>query len=205
MHDLKLPDDLQLTSKLGVGRRSWVYLANQAGTEVIVKVYKPEYIEKYASQYAVSIGEFEYTRNLTLFNVDSVRKYVAQPYRLLRPQDGYSLALVQEYVNGTLLLDLLQELRYLPDEILEVGYLLVKQAARHKLYDLDISPGNIQVVQDENGQWHPKLYDFNLMPQHMQPPNPFMRLGFVLGLRSKNHRDYRSLKDWQKRGQLAGQ
>ena len=46
-------------------------------------------------------------------------------------------------------------------------------------------------------RWQPKLYDFNLMPQHMCPPNPFMALGFMLGLRSKNHRDYRSLKNWQ--------
>lgn len=205
MHHLKLPDDLSVINELGVGRRSVVYLASQSGVEVVVKAYKPEYIDKYQSQYGVNIAEFEYTRNRTLFGVSRVRKYVAEPFRLLLPQDGFSLALVQEYVQGTLLLDLIQQVRHLPNEILQVGYLLVNEAAKQQLYDLDISPGNIQVLQDEHGHWYPKLYDFNLMPQHMQPPNPFMRLGFALGLRSKNHRDYRSLKDWQKRGRLAGQ
>ena len=205
MHHLKLPDDLEVINELGVGRRSVVYLASQQDTKVVVKVYKPKYIEKYQSQYGVNIGEFEYHRNRTLFDVACVRKYVAQPYQLLRPQDGYSLALVQEYVEGTLLLDLLQQLKHLPKEVLDIGYLLVKEAAKQELYDLDISPGNIQVLQDEAGHWYPKLYDFNLMPQYMQPPNPFMRIGFALGLRSKNYRDYRSLKDWEKRGLLAGQ
>lgn len=205
MHHLKLPDDLTVINELGVGRRSVVYLASQAGAEVVVKAYKPEYIEKYQSQYGVNIGEFEYSRNKKLFDVESVNKFVAQPYQLLHPQNGYSLALVQEYVVGTLLLDLLQKLHYLPDEILRVGYLLVEEAAKQGLYDLDISPGNIQVLQDDDGTWYPKLYDFNLMPQHMQPPNPFMKIGFALGLRSKNYRDYRSLKDWKKRGLLAGQ
>lgn len=203
MHDLKLPKEINVREKLGQGRRSEVYLANYLEHEVVVKVYKQAYIEKYQNQYKVNIGEFEYERNKIAYNLTKIHSYIAKPYKLLRPSEGYDLALVQERVNGTWLLDLIKQLHGLPDEVLEIGYLIVQQAAKMGLYDLDISPGNIQIIQTKSGQWHPKLYDFNLMPQHMQPPNPFMRLGFALGLRSKNHRDYRSLKQWKKIGQLA--
>ena len=203
MHNLLLPEEIKISESLGSGRRSEVYLASYESNAVIVKAYKPEYIDKYRSRYNVDIGEFEFSRNEIAYNCNAISKFIAKPYRLLRAEDGFTPALVQEFVDGVWLLDLLKQLGRLPEEILEAGYLIVKEAARLGLYDLDISPGNIQVLQDASGKWFPKLYDFNLMPQYLQPPNPFMRLGFALGLRSKNHRDYRSLKQWKKLGQQA--
>ena len=203
MHNLLLPEEIKVSESIGSGRRSEVYLASYQGNAVIVKAYKTEYIEKYRSRYGVDIGEFEFSRNETAYSSSAISKYIAKPYRLLRVEDGFTPALVQEFVGGVWLLDLLEKLGRLPEEILEAGYAIVHEAARLGLYDLDISPGNIQVLQDSTGRWFPKLYDFNLMPQHLQPPNPFMRIGFALGLRSKNHRDYRSLKQWKKLGQQA--
>ena len=204
MRDLVLPEEITVNKKLGSGRRSEVFLAAYQDNAVIVKVYKPEFIEKYQSRYGVDIGEFEFNRNQTAYNSAPISTYIAKPYRLLRADEGFTPALVQEFVDGVWLLDLLEQLRYLPEEILAAGYLIVNQAAKLNLYDLDISPGNIQVMQTSDGKWFPKLYDFNLMPQYLQPPNPFMRMGFALGLRSRNHRDYRSLKQWKKLGRQAG-
>ena len=203
MRDLVLPADFEVHKRLGKGRRSNVYLGRYQGDQVVLKVYRPEFIEKYRQRYGVDIGEFEFERNSKAFSLPSISKYIARPYRLLRSEQGYTPALIQEYVDGVWLLELLQRLRYLPNEILEAGHLIVKEAATQNLYDLDISPGNIQVLQTNSGQWFPKLYDFNLMPQYLQPPNPFMRLGFALGLRSKNHRDFRSLKQWERLGRQA--
>ena len=205
MRDLVLPEEIEIGKKIGSGRRSEVFLASYQKNSVIVKVYKPEFIDKYRSRYGVDIGEFEFNRNKTAYNSRLITTYIAKPYRLLSANDGFTPALVQEFVDGVWLLDLLEQLKYLPEEVLEAGYLIVKEAARLNLYDLDISPGNIQLLQNEEGKWFPKLYDFNLMPQHIQPPNPFMRLGFALGLRSKNYRDFRSLKQWKKLGQQATQ
>lgn len=205
MRDLVLPEEIEIGKKIGSGRRSEVFLASYQGNTVIVKAYKPEFIDKYRSRYGVDIGEFEFNRNKTAYNSKLISTYIAKPYRLLGVADGFTPALVQEFVDGVWLLDLLEQLKYLPEEVLEAGYLIVKEAARLNLYDLDISPGNIQLLQNDAGKWFPKLYDFNLMPQHIQPPNPFMRLGFALGLRSKNHRDFRSLKQWKKLGQQATQ
>lgn len=204
MRDLVLPEEIIVNKKLGSGRRSEVYLASYQGDAVIVKVYKPEFIEKYQMRYGVDIGEFEFKRNQAAYNSVPISAYIAKPYRLLRADEGYTPALVQEFVDGVWLLDLLERLHYLPKEVLTAGYLIVNEAAKLSLYDLDISPGNIQVMQNSDGKWFPKLYDFNLMPQYLQPPNPFMRMGFTLGLRSRNHRDYRSLKQWKKLGRQAG-
>lgn len=203
MSKLALPKDINFIKPLGAGRRSQVYLADYLGNAVVVKVYKHEYIDKYRLQYKVNIGEFEHARNTAAFQSEQLRKYIARPYKLLQPEQGYQLALVQEYVDGVWLEDLINQLKGLPEEVVEAGYFIVEQAAKLGLYDLDISPGNIRVVQDDNKQWSPKLYDFNLMPQHICPPNPFMALGFKLGLRSKNHRDLRSLKHWAYLGQQA--
>ena len=203
MHNLVLPDEITLHEKLGVGRRSEVYLATYQDQQVVIKAYKSEFIDKYRSRYGVDIGEFEFERNTRAYNCDPISTYIAKPYRLLRAEEGFTSALVQEFVNGVWLLDLLKLLEYLPADVLEAGYLIVNEAAKLNLYDLDISPGNIQVLQNDKGIWFPKLYDFNLMPQYLQPPNPFMWLGFKLGLRSKNHRDFRSLKQWEKLGRQA--
>lgn len=205
MHNLALPEEIEIKKKLGSGRRSQVYLASYRQNSVVVKAYKPEFIEKYRQRYGVDIGEFEFERNSKAYHSELISAYIAKPYRLLRAEEGFTPALVQEFVDGVWLLELLKRLRYLPEEILEAGYLIVNEAAKLNLYDLDISPGNIQVIQSNQGKWSPKLYDFNLMPQYLQPPNPFMRLGFALGLRSKNHRDYRSLKQWERLGREAAQ
>ena len=193
----KLPSDLEIIQELGSGRRSQVYMASYEGRDVAVKVYKPEYIDKYQSQYKVNIAEFEFERNQRAKDSQTLSQYIAKPYKLLKPEEGYALAFVQEYVDGVWMEDLMARQNGLPSEVLQTGYYIVKEAAKLGLYDLDIPPGNIRLKQDASGKWYPKLYDFNLMPQHQCPPNPFMALGFKLGLRSKNHRDYRSLKHWQ--------
>ena len=203
MSKLALPKEISIIKPLGAGRRSQVYLADYSGERVVVKVYKQEYIEKYRSQYKVNIGEFEFSRNSIAYQTDSLREYVAKPYRLLQPSQGYELAFVQEYIDGIWLEDLMKQCQGLPSEVLQTGYEIVRQAAKVGLYDLDIPPGNIRLVKDKRGSWIPKLYDFNLMPQHICPPNPFMALGFKLGLRSKNHRDYRSLKHWAYLGEQS--
>ncbi len=203
MPDLVLPTEIDIIQELGSGRRSQAYLANYLDKTVAVKVYKHEYIEKYQSQYKVNIGEFEFARNKIAYEASALSKYVAQPYQLFRPEQGYDLAFVQEYVDGIWLEELMEQARGLPQEVLKVGYYIVGQAGKVGLYDLDIPPGNIRLRQNENGEWQPKLYDFNLMPQHICPPNPFMAIGFKLGLRSKNHRDYRSLKHWDYLGKQA--
>jgi len=88
---------------------------------------------------------------------------------------------------------------YLPQEVLKAGYEIVRTAESHGIHDLDISAGNILTVNCDEGEgWIPKLYDFNLLPQHMSPPNPFIAWGIKTGIRSKSHRDYRSLKNWQR-------
>ena len=203
MPKLVLPNEINILNPLGEGRRSRVYLAEMAQQRVVVKVYKSEYIAKYQSQYNVNIGEFEFYRNSTAYQAEGLKKYVAKPYRLLQPSQGYELALIQEFIDGVWLEDLMQELHGLPEQVLQAGYEIVREAATVDLYDLDIPPGNIRLVKDQQGHYIPKLYDFNLMPQHICPPNPFMALGFKLGLRSKNHRDLRSLKHWAYLGRQA--
>ena len=197
MPEFVLPKEIKICHELGSGRRSHVYLAKYYDRDVAVKVYKQEYIDKYQNQYKVNIGKFEYQRNKTAYDDSILAQYIAKPYRLFLPEDGYSLALVQEYVDGKWLMDYMDETKTLPTEVLQAGYLIVEEAARLEMYDLDISLGNIRIQQCASGKWQPKLYDFNLMPQYINPPNPFMALGFLLKLRSKNHRDYRSLQHWQ--------
>lgn len=199
---MQLPSGLHVHGDLGEGRRSRVYLAEYLGESVVLKVYRPEFVAKYRARHRVHIGEFEFQRNRLLYESETLRRYIARPILLLQGDGDHEQALIQEYVPGTRLLDLIRQARGLPATVLDAGHFIVREAGRLSIYDLDISPGNILVLEDEQG-WYPKLHDFNLLPQHLFPANPFMALGFHLGLRNKNHRDYRCLAQWQQLGRRA--
>jgi len=95
--------------------------------------------------------------------------------------------------------DLINELGYLPQEIRDAGHKIVQYAEKNNIHDLDISVGNVKIYKS-NDIWRPILYDFNIMPQYLYPPNIFVALGYKLGVRKKSFRDYRSLKNWDRRG-----
>ena len=58
MPKITLPTDIEILHELGSGRRSHVYMARYLDSDVVVKVYKPEYIEKYQSQYQLTADWF---------------------------------------------------------------------------------------------------------------------------------------------------
>ncbi len=197
---LQLPDEIDVVDYLGSGARSHVFRASLDGDDVIVKVYREEAVEKYARRYGVDIAEFEYGRNRALYDLEPIRRHVARPYRLHPRAGEHTHSIVQEYIGGLSLGAVIKEVKHLPDELLEAGYRVIRTAEACGIHDLDISSGNVRVV-DVDGERVLKLYDFNLMPQHLAPPNPFVWLALRLGLRRKSHRDYRNLRKWEWRGQ----
>ncbi len=199
-NNLILPDDIEVTSYIGKGRRANVYKAELGRKYVIVKVYKNEATKKYLTKYKVDIAQHEYERNAALFNSPKLASFIAKPLRVYTLTSSYTHSMIQEYVPGVILEDLIVELGYLPNEALEAGYKIVQEAERIGVHDLDISVGNV-IVNNDRGSWQPKLYDFNMMPQYLFPPNVFIKLALKLGIRKKSHRDYRSLKNWERRGE----
>ena len=197
---LVLPADVEIVEYLGSGGRSHVFRARFEDQDVVVKVYRDEAVAKYARRYGVDIAQFEYDRNLALYRIDSLRNHIARPYKVYPRDESYSQAMVQEHIGGKPLGDLIKQLGYLPPELLESGYRVIRTAEAAGIHDLDISTRNVRVIED-GGNWVLKLYDFNLMPQHLAPPNPFLGLAIKLGLRRKSHRDYRNLRKWEWRGQ----
>ncbi len=201
---LSLPTEIRITEYLGSGARAHVFKATLGQDSVIVKVYREKVAQKYRYKYGVDIAEFEYQRNQSLFVLAAIKKYIARPYRVYSASSEYSHSIIQEHVSGKPLKAVVNERGGLPDEILEAGYEIVKQAEANGIHDLDISYSNMMVV-GQDGEQIPKLYDFNLMPQHLHPPNPFLGFGIKLGLRGKSHRDYRNLKKWERHGENAVQ
>ena len=199
---LVLPHDIDLGSYLGTGGRAHVFNATLDGDAVIVKVYREAAAQKYRSRYGVDIAEFEFQRNQALYAIETIRANVARPYRVFPAGADYSHCLVQEYIGGKTLKDLIIAQGELPADVLESGYRVIRAAEAAGVHDLDISSKNVRIV-EEGGERVLKLYDFNLMPQHLHAPNPFLWLVLKLGLRRKSHRDYRNLKKWELRGQNA--
>ncbi|MBT8436922.1 MAG: hypothetical protein KJP11_06090 [Gammaproteobacteria bacterium] len=199
---LSMPTDIEITGYLGTGARAHVFKANMGGNNVIVKVYREEAIQKYHHKYGVDIAEFEYQRNQSLFSLESIKKHIAQPFRVYPSSSKYTHCMIQEYISGRTLKDLIIELGHLPREVLEAGYRIVRQAEENGVHDLDISSKNVMIV-DQRDELIPKLYDFNLMPQCQHAPNPFLWLAIKLGIRARSYRDYRNLKKWEKRGRDA--
>ena len=192
-----LPDEIQLEGFLGRGRRSYSYKGKYENKDVVIKVYRKEFIEKYQRKYNVDIAKFEFERNATLYGIDEISSYIAKPYMFFARNSSCTHSFVQEYIEGITLKQLVAQLGFLPKEVLDAGYQIVKIAETNGVHDIDISQGNIMVSR-RKGVWAPKLYDFNLLPQHIAPPNLFISLGIKLGLRRKSWRDYRSLRHWGK-------
>lgn len=196
---LNFPEDVMVSGLLGRGGRAHVYKAKLDEKDVVVKVYDKDVADKYLEKYNVDIAQFEFDRNKALFEISKIREYVAEPHRVYPSSSQYEHSIIQEHVTGKILESLIQELGCLPKEILDAGRLIVKHAEKNGIHDLDISVGNLMINQS-SGIWKPKLYDFNIMPQYLFPPNPIVGLGYKLGIRKKSFRDYRSLRNWERRG-----
>lgn len=196
MNDLKLPESLVPESLAGEGRRSVTFRAKYHGEVVALKVYRKEFIQKYQQRYGLNIAQFEFARNQAFYAVEDLRPYAARPIDVLGIDDGYSLCFLQEFINGPALIELAQTNHGLPQSVLDAGQLICEKAEASGLHDLDLFYKNV-LVRNQNNTWLPVIHDFNLVPQYQYPPNPFLALAYLTGLRRKSHRDWRCLKGWQ--------
>lgn len=192
----QLPPGLEPGDRLGEGRRSIVYKASWQGRTVALKLYRPEFVEKYRRKYGLDIARFEHDRNRTFIDVPGLAPYAAKPIGIFGQNDGFSPGFLQEYIDGLPLTELGLREGGLPAEVLEAGKRIVHLAESAGLHDLDLFFRNVLVRQTKEG-WVPVIHDFNLVPQHLFPPNPFLRAAYLLRLRKNSHRDYRCIRQWR--------
>ena len=197
-NSLKLPDDITIDSYLGAGARAHVFKATLDQQPVVVKVYRPEAAGKYRKRYGLDIAEFEYQRNSALFAIDTIRAHIARPYAVFAQHSDYSHALVQQWVDGEQLGKLYRRVGYITDDLIEQGFAIVASASDAGLFDLDMNTGNVFVTR-EAGKQRLMLCDFNMVPQHLHPPNPALWLAYRLGIRPRSYRDRRNLQKWLQR------
>jgi serine/threonine protein kinase len=199
LSEINLPENIEVVEYIGSGGRAHVYSAMIDSVNVVVKAYHDEVVKKYRDKYKVDIAEYEYSRNQALYSLSEIQEHIAKPFSVFPAYGQFTHCIVQQRVYGESLEKLIKRLGYLPDEILEAGKKIVHIAEMNKIHDLDISVGNVMITKIKD-KWMPTLYDFNIMPQHMFPPNPIVGLGYKLGIRRKSFRDYRSLRNWDRRG-----
>lgn len=192
----RLPPGLEPGARLGEGRRSVVYRASWQGRIIALKLYRPEFVSKYRDKYGLDIARFEYDRNRAFIEVPGLAPYAAKPIGTLGQDDGFSPAFLQECIDGLPLTELGMQEGGLPEELLDAGKHIVHLAESAGLHDLDLFYRNILVRQSADG-WMPVIHDFNLVPQYLFPPNPFLKVAYSIGLRKFSHRDYRCIRQWR--------
>ncbi len=200
---IRVPDELQVGEILGRGARSMGYAGTYKNRKVAIKFYRSKFVDKFRRRYGVDIAQFEYDRNAAFRAVPGLREFTVEPLRVLSEEDGYSPAFVQEFVQGRPLIDVIRELGYLPERILERGRQIIETANAAGLHDLDMNDSNIMVRQEDD-DWRLIVYDFNLMPQYLHAPNPLVTLLYRLGIRQKSRRDYMCLNRWAFLGEHGG-
>lgn len=194
-HRLRVPGSVELGPLAGRGQRSITFRATCGGEQVALKVYRRKFIDKYRRRYGLNIARYEYERNVAFRAVETLRPYAAKPVGVFDDEAASSLCFLQEFVDGVSLKELAAREGGVPPETLAAGRRIVAAASAAGLYDLDISTRNIMVRRTEAG-WMPVVYDFNLVPQYLYPPNPFVALAYWSGLRRKSHRDHRAIRNW---------
>ena len=197
---LRLPAGIMIEDYLGAGARAQVFRARLDDQQVVIKAYQPGAADKYRQRYGLDIAEFEFQRNTALYAIEAIREHIAQPYAVFAQRGDYSHALVQQWIDGEQLGTLYRRQGYIPDHIIAQGFAIVEAASGAGLYDLDMNTGNVFVVgAGDNARL--VLCDFNMVPQHLYPPNPFLALAYRLGIRPKSYRDERNLRKWLQRRQ----
>jgi hypothetical protein len=194
--DLRLPKGIEPLEIAGHGRRSVTWRASLEGETIALKVYRQAFVDKYQQRFKVNIAQFEHDRNLAFYGVEGLKIFSAKPLGLIGIDDGYSLCFLQEFIDGPTLVELAKSNHGLPQSVLDAGRLICEEAEAAGLHDLDIFFKNVMVRQI-SGQWLPVLHDFNLLPQYQFPPNPFLAIAYMTGVRKKSHRDWRCLKGWK--------
>ena len=198
--ELRLPPEFsggvlggaRVLARLGEGKRSTAYRVLWQGRECALKVYNPAAVIKHAQRHPVALARFEYRRNLALYRAPGLATHVARPLAYLA--DGPAQAFVQEFVPGVLF----EQFRVNADPAQVASLIaslpeLIRRAHRAGVYDLDLHPNNVMVVDDGRGGVAFKLFDFNKIPFHERSPNPLSWLLLRLGLIRPASRDLRRL------------
>jgi hypothetical protein len=193
---IRLPPDLEPLEVAGEGRRSITFRASHRGDIVAMKVYRPEFVEKYRKKFDVNIAVFEMSKNRRFRKIPELLPFAAKPLAVMGHDGKCTLMFLQEFISGIPLTELGERNKGLPDSVLEAGETIVRIAEMNELYDMDLFYKNV-LVRKQHGVWLPVIHDFNLMPQTEHPPNPFLALALKTGMRKKSHRDYRCLEEWR--------
>lgn len=190
-----VPPEVEVLEMLGEGKRTCTYRARFEGRAAVLKVYRTSVLNRYRWRFGINLAQFEYDRNRAFWDNPALQRYTVEPLRVFGVNDNYSPAFLQAWAEGISLTDFAAERGAIPEYILAAGYQLVRTAHAEELFDLDLNVGNIKLRQ-LNDALTPLVYDFNLLPQNLYPPNPFRALSFKLGWRYAGYRDCAALESW---------
>jgi len=185
--------DLEVTEKLGEGKRSVVYRARWKGRELGLKVYKPAAIANHARKHKLPLAEFEHRRNKAFFEARGMAQYVAEPIGFV-VEPGFQMSL-QECVDGEVYYFAQRDhADFISPRFMEDLANVVSLSHEAQLYDIDLHAMNVMV---DRHKGTPKLFDFNQIPFTERPQNPFVGLALKLGLLGRGSRDLRKLARFQ--------
>ncbi len=185
---------IRLLGRLGEGGRSSVYRGRWNDRDVAVKLHKSDAVERHIRKHDLELAEYEYRRNLAFYEAPGLERYIARPLAYLAT--GSLSVLVQEWIEGPLYYFWFKERggKSLPSMEAHLEA-IVHGAHAAGLYDVDLHSMNVMVVEDR-GEPIPKLFDFNLIPFNVHPPNFFVAAGLKLGIIDPRSRDLRKLRQF---------
>lgn len=202
---LRLPPDLEPLELVGKGRRAIVFRASYRGDAAAMKVYRPEFVEKFRKKHGTNIAVLEMSRNRKFRKIPELLPYTAKPLAVLGHDGRCTLMFLQEFIDGVRLTELGEKNKGLPESVLEAGETIVRIAEINELKDLNLDYRYVMVRQ-QSGVWKPVLYNFDHEPRAEEKPKS--RLSGLFGGKKdkKAKKDYKKLQGWRDYSeQCAGQ
>lgn len=156
---LRVPAGLDLMERLGASHWVVVYKARFEGDLIVLKVYTDAAADWYRRKLDKNVAVFEMMQNRKYRRVPELLPHTAKPLRVIGQDGRYTLAFMQEFVDGLTLEELGEVEGGIPGYLIRTGENLARVCEEKQIPGIDRFMNKCRFRREGNA-WVPTMFDF---------------------------------------------